>query len=234
MNELRLYTEFENWIEPRGPAARAVSQYGFPGSGSTFVWQVLHELLGGVNKTHSCPDPSHTYTVAATVRDFRDVICTVMVRAGLPPTKESVVFLLTRFANQPLQELYEVQARWTDPERILWLRYEDFFMQPDYLFNQLENFLQIEIPAERRQYCLENFGVAANLKRSEAAADLSRKENAKGWLDKEWTQYTIHGINGLHITANGAIGKWKTIFPENIHGYVTDALREPLKRFQYI
>lgn len=233
MNELRLYTEFENWVEPRGENVNAVSQYGFPGSGSTFVWQVLHELLGSVNKTHSCPDPSQTHKVVATVRDFRDVICTVMVRAGLPPTKESIDFMLNRFSKQPLLELYRVQEQWTDAGRILWLRYEDFFMQPEYLFNHLENFLEMEIPAERRRYCLENFGIAANQKRSELAAYESRGENARGWLDKSWTQYTVHGINGLHITANGAIGKWKTILPNGLHGYVTEALSEPLEKFRY-
>lgn len=234
MNAIRLYQEFEDWVKPVKSDKKKYLQYGFPGSGSTYVWQVVNYLVNGARKTHLCPGSESDYRIVATVRDFRDVLCTYFVRSGLPATKESTQFIFERFAKEPLKELYKVQDTWIDPERIIWLRYENFIDNDAYLFAELERFLQIKITNSQKVFCQEHFSLKANKSRCQNAIALSKGEGAVGWLDKNWTQYTIHGINGLHITSNGDVEKWKRFFSPKLQEYITETLQEPLKRFNYL
>jgi hypothetical protein len=208
-------------------------QYGFPGSGSTFVWQVLNSIFEGTRKTHVCPSYRPDCRIVATVRDFRDVLCTYFVRADLPVTRESIDFIVNRLAEAPFNELFKMHATWRRSENIVWLRYENFFDNFDYLFGQIEQFFKIELTAAQQDYCRRNFSLAANKARNKEAEFLCNRDGARGWLDKKWTQYTIDGINGLHITGNGNVGKWRSTIPADLHDHVNHVLAKPLRTFGY-
>jgi hypothetical protein len=92
IKSVKKYENFEKEVDPNLEKNNGtkVVQYGFPGSGSTFVWQVLDFIFGDVRKTHNCPDFDERTMVVATVRDFRDVLCTYLGRADLPPTQASL------------------------------------------------------------------------------------------------------------------------------------------------
>ncbi|MEM9354720.1 MAG: hypothetical protein AAGB04_00775 [Pseudomonadota bacterium] len=169
----------------------------------------------------------------ATVRDFRDVLCTYLTRIGLPPTRESIDFIVSKLGSGPFRELAKMCEVWSDRSNILWLRYEDIADNFSYLFQQAEDFLDMRWSDVDKEHAQREYSLEANLKRSKNAHALCDQTNMGGWLDKSWTQYVIDGINGLHITSGGRVGKWKTIIPEDLHGYVTELLREPLMDFDY-
>src|ERR1044071_4901444 len=158
MNNVRLYQDFEREVDPNNRPAdergTMLIQYGFPGSGSTFVWQVLDSIFGNVKKTHNCPEYDERYKVVATIRDFRDVLCTYFKRASLPVSKPSIDFLVQQHATRSgsFTDLYKVSDVWGDKDNILWLRYEDFFDNFDYLFGQIEQFCQITLTDEQKRH----------------------------------------------------------------------------------
>lgn len=240
MNTVKLYQDFEREVDPNhnlgDGSDPVIIQYGFPGSGSTFMWQVLNSIFTNVKKTHNCPEYSENYKVVATIRDFRDILCTYFKRANLPITKPSIDFLVNQHATRAgsFTDLYKVSEIWGDKDNILWLRYEDFFNNFDYIFNRVEEFFQIKLTDEQKEHAHKNYSLEANQERVKKADSLCKQQGAQGWLDKTWVPYTVDGINGIHITGNGSVGKWQYIIPEDLHGYVTEALKEPLKKYGYI
>ncbi len=236
MEDIKLYTDFEIAVDPNTKSQQNdghVIQYGFPGSGSTFVWQVLNTFFPGTKKTHLCPDFHSEQKVVATVRDFRDILCTYFSRIDLPATAQSMELIVTKLAAEPLNNLYKVYDSWQEQDRIMWLKYEDFFCNFDYLFKQIETFFNLQLPIDKKEFCQKNWSLEANTARSKRADKLCNRDDAQGWMDDKWTQYTITGINGLHITANGSIGKWRRIIPDHLHDYANELLAEPLARFGY-
>jgi hypothetical protein len=238
MRDVKLYTRFEEEVAPR-PAATpqahyTIVQYGFPGSGSTFVWQILNAVFGHAAKTHLCPDYREDFRVVATVRDFRDVLCTYLHRADLPPTREGIDFIVDRLGAEPFENLFKMDAVWGGRPNILWLRYERFVGDFDYLFTQIEAFFALQIPEDWKRRCREEFSLDANRERSRTADALCNRREAKGWLDRRWTQYTIDGINGLHVTGGGGVEKWQRAIPEELHPHLHARLRPALERFGYL
>lgn len=238
VNVIKKYEIFEKDVDPALAkiGSRKIIQYGFPGSGSTFVWQVLDFLFSDVRKTHECPELDKDAMVIATVRDFRDVLCTYLGRADLPPTQASIEFIARYHAvdARSFTEINKVSATWAEQPNILWLRYEDFFNQFDYLFAQIETFFGIEITAEKRSAIKNLYSRETNLERMKSADALCKQNGASGWLDKDWQAYVVDGINGNHITSTGEPGKWKRIIPADLHDYVNEVLEEPLKKFGYM
>ena len=238
MDEARLYTAFESAVapgtEPAPATGTTVVQYGFPGSGSTFVWQVLNALFGDAKKTHECPPLRDDYRLVATIRDFRDVLCTYFRRADLPVCRDSIDFIVNRLGGAAFRELYKVSDTWTDERRILWLRYERFAHDFDYVFVRIESFFGIELSEEQKEHCRRRYSLQANLVRTREADALCNRAEARGWLDERWKQYTVDGINGLHITGRGAVGKWRRTIPEELHEHLNEALRAPLERYGYL
>lgn len=237
MDFAKLYTDFEDETALREDDecadGRVVVQYGFPGSGSTVVWQVLNEIFPGARKTHLCPPRRDAYRVVATVRDFRDVLCTYFTRADLPVSRDSIAFIASTLGRTALGDLYKVRETWHGGV-ILWLRYEDIVGRFDVLFRELEAFFGIEVAPEVRARCMAQFSLDANIERMKRAEALCDRTRAQGWLDPRWKQYTVHGINGLHITANGAVGKWRRAIPAGLHDHLNECLRGPLEMFGYL
>lgn len=240
MNSVKLYGDFEREVDPncnQGDGSEdLVIQYGFPGSGSTFVWQVLNSLFTNVKKTHSCPEYSERHKVVATIRDFRDILCTYFKRANLPVTKSSIDFLVNQHAVEAdsFKDLYRVTEVWAGKDNILWLKYEDFFNDFEYLFDRIEVFFRTTLTQDQKQHARSSYSLQANQERVRQADALCKKEGAMGWLDDSWKSYTVDGINGLHITDGGSVGKWKRIIPEHLQGYVCELLEEPLKKYGYM
>lgn len=238
MDHAKLYTEFEADTAPResddhGEDRMVVVQYGFPGSGSTFVWQVLNDIFPDTRKTHICPPRLANYRVVATIRDFRDVLCTYFTRADLPISRDSIAFISSKLGATAIKDLYRVRDTW-DGDAIVWLRYEDVVGNFDRLFESLEAFFGIEISPDVRERCRRQYSIDANAERMRRAEALCDRTRAQGWLDPRWKQYTVHGINGLHITGSGAVGKWRTMIPVELHDHLDECLRAPLETFGYL
>jgi hypothetical protein len=197
------------------------------------MWQVLNSIFKDTRKTHVCPEYNKSYKIVATIRDFRDILCTYFKRVDLPITKESIDFIVNKLGQTSFKDLYKVSDTWTNREDILWMRYEEFFNNFDYVYSRIEQFFDVELTSEQKEYGREHYSLEANLERTRKADSLCNRSGSQGWLDKNWTQYTVDGINGLHITGEGCVGKWRHTIPEHLHEYVNEVLKEPLQKYDY-
>lgn len=218
-------------------SVRVIVSYGFPGSGSTLIWQILEFLLGNVKKTASCPIYRDNTYVVATVRDFRDIVCTYLARTNMAVSRENIDRLVSSVAQAEgvFAELDLVTDTWKEADgKILWMRYEDFFNNYDYIFERVTGFLQRPISAEEKREVVARFNHESNRARAQKAASLTAVDEDKDWLEMEYHSYVVGGINAKHITSDGTPGKWRRIIPEDLHDYVTELLLEPLEKFAYV
>lgn len=240
---MRLFSQWDGEVSAFRPARadseRVIISYGFPGSGSTLMWQILDFLFGNVKKTARCPIYRDNTYVVATVRDFRDILCTYLVRTNRAVSRESIDQLVSSVAQAAgvFAELDLVTDTWKAADgRLLWMRYEDFFDNYEYIFEQLTGFLQRSICAGEKREIITRFNHETNRTRAKKAHDLTAMDNSKERLEMEWHGYVVEvdGINAKHITSDGTPGKWLRIIPEDLHDYVTELLREPLEKFGYV
>jgi len=198
-----------------------IIQYGFPCSGSTVIWQILDYCLGGVPKAHSFVKYEKKLKVVATIRDFRDCLCTYLARRQEAITKENLVNAIEIYKTGPchLESLAQNREAWANNKNILWLRYELFFNDFFYIFEKLEHFLNIRISEKQKEYCIRNFSLKSNKKKSQ-------KLN----LFKEVTEH----IHGMHVTADGKIEKYKLLIPEQLQKLINEMLYDELKEWGYL
>jgi len=200
-----------------------IIQYGFPGSGSTLIYQILKYLFDNVKKKHSFIKYKEDIKIVATVRDFRDCLCTELKRKDLTINERNIKKSIDYF-KKGLYHFIPLNLNlkeWSNKRNILWLKYEDFFNNFDYIFTQLEDFFDIKISDEQRNHIISNYSLSTNKKRSKNFQNFS--------------QYDVKSqIHGNHITSNGQINKWNEIIPRNLHKLTNQLLWTHLKRWDYI
>ena len=106
------------------------------------------------------------------------------------------------------------------PEQLLLLRYESFFEQFDYLFDQLEHFFGITIDADKRKFMKKEFSTAAAKKKAEKFEDFESYD-------------PDNHIHGKHVYT-GKVGTWQQLVVEEDWDKVTHFLRKELAQWDYI
>ena len=110
--------------------------------------------------------------------------------------------------------------------KILLLRYELFWNNFDYIFDNLETHFGIKIPENRRTTLKNKYNI----------------NKMKSIANKYKTFYPVIGknydhkskIHGLHISkTNGEPNQWKTTIPQHFHEYVEKELEFYIKLFEY-
>lgn len=201
--------------------------YGFPRSGGTFIWNIINYLFGG--RVHH---QSHHYRltnskVIATYRDFRDcAISWWRVHEGkfdeIDKIKkanfndvEKYLDLTKRSINN---HLYEYRKNYNS-HQILYMQYEKFYNNFEYIFENISNFLELIISEEDRTIIKEEFSLKRNKKRAKEFKDFSMFSG----------KYHIHG----HHIFTGEVGTWKKIVNLNDHDTITEYLYNELKEWGY-
>ena len=202
-------------------------QYGIPGSGSTLVWQILVYICRQktkvenenpkkiVRKRHRFKRYFYRTGVVVTYRDFRDWLANRMRKRRIEITKENINNLYEDiFKNDFYQSLLKCRDTYAGRRKkyILWLRYEDFVGNLDYIITSLEDFLQITINT--------NF----SLEHNKAISDRLKT------FDNKCDDSLIHGN---HI-GTGRPNSWKDFFPEQLHSYITNLMYDELSEWNYI
>lgn len=206
----------------------AIVAYGVLRSGSTFIWQILYHLfddhkMDKIIKTHSLMET--TNKVVATFRDFRDVAASsYRVEKKLSPTDsmikmsvEDVEFYVTR-AKGWVRVLDSYRRKYSDEQMIL-LRYEEFFNNFKFIFDQFENFFGIAIPEAKRKAIRTECNLAKNRKRQGEVPD--GRKNV--WPAR---------IQRCHIFT-GKPDSWKMTVPEELQPRVNEILHDELVQWGY-
>tara|TARA_R100000234_G_scaffold63982_1_gene38879 strand:- start:1071 stop:1724 length:654 start_codon:yes stop_codon:yes gene_type:complete len=210
--------------------------FGVPRSGSTVIYNIVDYLYGGCvapQKHDYFEDVAGMYMTIVTYRDFRDS-CTSQWRAfhaGFDEEKDRLQIprqeLITHATNQLTTVEYLNRFK-VDSERgrdVLFLRYEEFFdnvkgdLNFDFIFKNLQEFLNIEITEDQRAYIKKNF------------AFKSQKEYSKQY--KNFHDYCdSRHIHGHHLY-KGKTGTWRELVAEEHHVILNHILKDSLLEWGY-
>ena len=204
-----------------------IKLYGLPRSGGTLIYNIVKELHPDKNidpQTHSYFSDGDLIVV--TFRDFRDsIISAWRVGKGFDSksniklasyeglfkyiigTKDNISSHLNKFK-------LEKSSR-----KILFLKYEDWINDYNFLFNSFENFFNLEINKKKRDYILNKFSI----------------ENVKK-MQSEYSSFKFYDKNthfhGHHVY-NGKPGTWREIIKNKDQKILTYSIRKELNQWEY-
>jgi len=174
-----------------------IIQFGPGRTGTTLIWQILNLLFNNVEKSHVFVDDPDAYHVV-TYRDFRDALLSHM-RVVSEEVNPINIDLSYRGHYQKI--LLELDKYTNVHYKTLYLKYELFYNDYDYIFNKLEIFLDIQIPKEKRDKITKYVSIEQNKKRQEKFNSFSEHD----------PNTHIHGEHIFHPEP----GQWKKLNDEN-------------------
>lgn len=207
---------------------KKIFMYGMPRSGSTFIRQVLERIFTEVKSRHefypNLKGPIIVY------RDFRDVMAShwrishATYQDGEITNKMDLRFLASGILD--VKTKIAVFERYSKYRKSLYLRYEDFFENYDYLFGKIEEFFDIKI--ENKEEIIEQTDTEHNKQISDNVPVKIDEINTQPFdsVDKETELHKGHIYKGTP-------GLWKEIIPPEYHDLVSAALSESLEKWGY-
>ncbi len=191
-------------------------------TGSTLVYNILKDLGFSIVKQHqllSHTKPDKTHKFISCIRDLRDVLASRARIYKIKYSDKTIHSIITQMKRIGLDDLIKFVEQ---KKPILVLKYELFWNNYDYIFDELERFLDITIDKNKREMIKNKRNVDA------------MKKIASNF--KSFKQYDIHtNIHGDHISQNnGAPGSWIKNIPVEYHDLVSKELKYPLELFEYL
>lgn len=177
-----------------------IIQYGPTRSGTTVIHQILSSIFRSTAKTHEIV-ASHDYDkIVATIRNPRDLIVSLWCTHSNEKTPYMSMDDIKKYWRMVLYRLNT--ARFYRTPDTLWLRYETFVNNFDYVFQALEAHLDIVIPYDLREKLKTEHSLEANRTIADSLSSFQQSDE-------------ISGIHGDHINTGG-INIWEqAIRPEH-------------------
>jgi len=177
-----------------------------------------------------------------TCRDFRDIVVSQWKisqslistqkykKVNTPKTRdEETLRLIVSFMNESdvIRWATEVRKQISlldvcseiDREKVLWLKYELFFNDFEYIFEKFSAFFNIEISGSLRLQIKENCNIEKNEMIASRMKDFSEYDSAS----------QIHG----HHIHNGSIGGWRQCVKPEHQEILLDILGDKLQQYGY-
>lgn len=194
---------------------------GIPGSGNTYVRQVLEYLVGKDNVigTHSYLKGDNTVGIIIPYRDFRSVLASMLRKNKLYTNRATIRLVYETSFYNAYNAIKSYKYHYKYPQNILWLQYIKFFNDVNYLLDRLQQFLAIKISASDQKYIEKHFSLKAN----KCIAD-----RLESWetMDQE------SRIHGFHIGTDKP-DSWKDFFSKKMQLHITELLKDELKRWEF-
>lgn len=187
-------------------------------SGSTLVWNILKELFENEN-IHKCHRIKYDVNqkIVSTVRDPRDILASRLLIGNNEINEVIIKKNLDEMKRYGFDDLIKIKNK----SNVLILKYELFYNNYDYIFDELEQFFGITISLEKRNEIKQKFEIKEVMK-------ISSKLGSFKKYDKD-----TH-IHGKHISEyKGKPNNWKNIIPKEYHEMVKNALQRYVELFLY-
>jgi hypothetical protein len=202
------------------------AMFGVSRSGGTFIYNIVDEIYGGTVKPQSHHFFETNKKVIATYRDFRDsMISWWRMEVGkfdeLSDSKSISKQQLVRYSVRMKGRIRELQKMKNhyDDKQILFLKYEDFFNNFEFIFSELEQFLEIKISDSMRKTIVSKYNLESQKKESKKFKDFTEYDNKRH----------IHG----HHILNGQPSTWKNLVSQKHHFLLCYILKEELQKWGY-
>lgn len=193
-------------------------------TGSTLIFNVVRSIDNNftIDKTHG-PIRSleklgrglqNSDKCIFTFRNPYDSIVSLFQCHKKEKTKENLDKFITEF-NWSLMCLKHYKNN-----NFLWLKYENFKNNYQYIFDKIENYLDIKINKNKKLEIIEEFSISGV------------KEKIKNYKNF-WDFDKKTELHGNHISNdNGKINKWKTFFTESEKNYIYKELCKKTPKFK--
>jgi hypothetical protein len=201
-------------------------------SGSTFISQILKEVLGKDHVWAGHEPITFPFTkgekLVITYRDFRDVAASYWrvnndiqnhaLNSGKVKMSANDVAKYSKMVADLVHRHMDPTHK-AHPDALL-MKYEDFFpANYDYIFSRIEKHFNIKLSAERRDEVAKKYNLAINKQRAAKFSSFKK-------FDKEY-------VHGLHIY-KGNVGTWKELVPQQHHHVMNRNLAQSLKKWGYV
>lgn len=221
-----------------------VIQFGIPRSGTTVLYLILKSLPGfEVKKIHNFKPGAGYDKVVIALRDFRDVFvsfyrteqekrlatlsreiditeASLIVNAKgpkIPAISAATIRHWSKLMDNQVAKLNSYKEYYKD--KALWLTYEKFWNDFEYIYDSYEEFFNITIAHELRKELTDKY----NIQSVKNIANKMRDFN-------EWDSKTR--VHGNHIL-NGTPGYWKQCVPQKHHKLLNDLFANNLTKWGY-
>jgi 4-amino-4-deoxy-L-arabinose transferase-like glycosyltransferase len=203
--------------------------YGVPRSGSTLLRNILNTIFDGNIQVQKHDFFKTTAKVICAYRDFRDSAVSQwrIQRAGFDTedTKQvvdfnTIKFNATHIQNQVNNNLNRFKQHY-DSSQIYFARYETYHNDFDYLCNDLEQFFEIVIVDELRNFLKQTWN------KDIVKRKFSNALKAFQGMDGETE------IHGQHVY-KGAVGTYQELLVPEAHEEITNFFKPELETWGYI
>ncbi len=195
-----------------------IIQFGIPRSGSTLVYNLLREIFPSkeVLKIHKYKSKYTEFPIVATYRHPLDCVASSIQRYGLKPVNKVVRQQVKELEKNGIRDLLKIRGA----RNILFLRYENFFQNFDFIFNEIELFFDIDI--DDRDKMVRKYSLAS-------VKELTRQYENFSDFDPE-THW-----HGKHISPNeGQPGYYLDFFDKKQINFMKNFFQEILVTFHYL
>lgn len=204
-----------------------IIQFSAPRTGSTLLFQVLSDLFpsSAISKAHEWHPDYKNKIVIGTFRDPRAVAISYWrVNKNIDSPKKKIskaeISKFSKIINNQIESMQPYIQNTINHEMMLFLKYELFYNDFDYLFQQLESFFNKTFESSLKERIKEQRSV------------LSNKNIASGF--KNFRQYDKKSlIHGKHIYKNGESGSWKDFIKSENLEFFEKSLDYGLKTLGY-
>lgn len=172
-------------------------------TGSTLLFNVLKKIYTyKIYKLHYCKLKNDYKYVVISYRNPLDSILSIINTQKKEITNDSVVFYTNSYLKCGGETLIKNFRHFKQQDKILLLKYENFYNNYEHMYEKFEKHLNIKITAKKRKEMTDELCVKSVLKKIDKFASFNE-------FDKE-THY-----HGLHISKNkGNTNQYKIYFTD--------------------
>ena len=125
-----------------------IIQFGPVRSGSTLIYNLLRDIFPNseVRKTHYMEKNPSTKYIVSTYRNPLDIMASLIQFHDQMPTIASIREKIFFIKNNGLVDFVNI----IDNDKILKLKYEDFYNNYNYIYDKFETYFKIKIDSEQR------------------------------------------------------------------------------------
>ena len=181
---------------------RKIIQFSPQRSGSTLVFNILKDLFPthDINKKHNYSLDDKNFPTVTTYRHPYDSIASLFLKDNIIPTKKNMEDTIIRFRENGWNDFFFNKF---NSQNILFLRYEDFYNNFDYMLDSLEDYFYVKISKKQRFKLKAKYEISNVKKKIEKFKDFSEYDD-------------ISHFHGNHISKfSGSSNTYKKIFTSN-------------------
>lgn len=199
---------------------KKIVQYSLPRTGSTLIWNILKLYSENPLKVHSKSELEHPlkkYRFIVSMRNPLDITCSIISVLNLSFNEHGLNQAINKIKSHNFNHLIEI----LENQDSLCLKYEEFYNNYDFAFENIDCFLNQKISNEKKIHFKNEFSLSKVRK-------ISQSQKSFGQYD------SVTKIHGNHLSKmNGKIDSYQDYLSEEMICFLRSELKEYIQYFNY-